>query len=374
MANVLQQSGSLLRVIWACAKKDIKSALTERVFTLVGILLSANIFVLISLFVLGGGLAPTAVVMQENGPYARQLYAAMSNAHSFRLQQTSAAEANRLLQTGNVVAVVTIPPDFDTRLSRNQRVTIDVQINNLNTDFTNDIRRAVPLSITSFYAQAFPRVVTIVPREQDLYPQDTGYLAYLSVSILVIALMTGGIVTAGTGAAREWEVGTMKELMLSPPPRWAILVGKLLGAFLVSTASAIVVLAVLIGIIGVSPVHWFEVIGYTLLTLLIFTALGVLIGTLVKQRQLATSLSVWVSMPLFFISGAFGPISLDAPAIQFIARIFPVYYAIVLQHRGFHNFTLNTLGAGANAMILIAYALGIIVLAAVVLRRSTVAR
>ena len=374
MFRILQQLDESVRVIWACIKKDVKNALTDRVFTIAGTLLAANIFVLMSLFVLGGTQAPTAVVMQDTGPYAQQFYDSMNRAvDSFRLQRVSETEANALLQTGKIVAVVTIPPDFDTLLTQKRPVTIKVQINNLNTDFTNDIRRAVPLSITSFYAKAFPHLVTIVPREHDVYPQDTGYLPYLAVSILVVALMTSSMVTAGAGTAREWEVGTMKELLLSPAPRWAILVGKMLGALLVSMASAVVVLGILILLIGVHPVLWGEVIGYTLLTLLLFTALGTLLGTLVKQRQTVTPLAIWTSMPLFFLSGAFGPLSLNTPIIQFIARLFPIYYAIVLQHHSFHNFMLNTLGVGVNVLILSGYTVGITSLALFVQHRSAIA-
>jgi ABC-2 type transport system permease protein len=162
-----------LRVVWACMKKDIKSALTDRVFTIVGVFVPVNILILLSLFVLAGSQAPTAVVMQDTGPYAQQFYGAMSHAHSFRLQIASASDAQHLLSTGRIVAVVTIPADFDARIRQNQPVRVGVQINNLNTDFTNDIRRAIPLSITSFYAKAFPDLVDITPREFDLQPQDT---------------------------------------------------------------------------------------------------------------------------------------------------------------------------------------------------------
>src|SRR5258708_19402554 len=41
-----------LRVIWTCLKKDIRSALTERVFTIVSIFLPVNFLILMSLFVL----------------------------------------------------------------------------------------------------------------------------------------------------------------------------------------------------------------------------------------------------------------------------------------------------------------------------------
>lgn len=191
-----------LRVIWTCMKKDIKVSLTERTFTIVGILVPINILFLMILFVIGGGYAPTAVVMNDRGPYAQQFYQAMSGAHSFRLQQTSAQEAGSMLRSGQIVAVVTVPADFDARIQQRQPVQIDVQVNNLNTDFTNDIRRAIPLSITSFYAKAFPHLVTIVPHEVDAYPQDTDYVPYLSVSILVVGIMLGGVLQSGLGTAR----------------------------------------------------------------------------------------------------------------------------------------------------------------------------
>ena len=368
---MLQRLSYDLRVIWACAKKDIKSALIERTFTIMSVFLPVNFLILMSLFVLGGGQAPTAVVMQDTGPYAQQFYMAMSHAHSFRLQQATAAEANDLIQAGRIVAVVTIPTDFDLRIRQNQPVQVDVQVNNLNTDFTNDIRRAVPLSITSFYARAFPNVVTVVPREHDFYSQDTDYLPYLSVSIMVVAFMLGALLPAGTGAAREWEKETMKELLLSPASRWAMLAGKMLGAFLMSLASVTLVLVVLIVVVGIWPVHWGEMIGFSLLTLAIFIALGTLLGTLLKQRQPVTALALGTSIPLFFLSGAFGPISFTTPVVQFLAQLFPVYYAIVLQQHAFHNFTLNTLGTSVNVLILCGYALAVIVLATIALRRST---
>ena len=362
-----------LRVIWACMKKDIKSALTDRVFTIVGVFVPLNFLILLSLFVLAGSQAPTAVVMHDTGPYAQQFYTAMSSAHSFRLRTASASDAQNLISTGRIVAVVTIPADFDARIQQNQPVQVGVQINNLNTDFTNDIRRAIPLSITSFYGKAFPNLVNVTPREIDLQPQDTDYIPYLTVSILVIGLVLAGVLQSGTAAAREYENETVKELLLSPARRWAVILGKMLGAFVMSLASVVVVLCVLIFVIRVWPVYWGEVIGFTLLSLLIFIAFGTLLGTLLKVRQPVIALAFGTSIPLFFLSGAFGPISFSTPPLQVLAQIFPMYYAIVLQQHAFHNFILNTYGTGMNALILGVYALALLVVASLVLRRSNLA-
>src|SRR6266705_3555726 len=296
---MLATSGYTLRVIWACMKKDIKSALTERVFTIVSVFVPVNILILLSLFAISGSQAPTAVVMNDTGPYARQFYNSMSHAHSFILQTATASDAESRIQRGKIVAVVTIPADFDTRIQQNQPVQVRVDINNLNTDFTNDIRRAIPLSITTFYAKALPDLVTITPNETDQYPQDTGYIPYLTVSILVVGLLLAGILQSGTASAREWENETIKELLLSPASRWAIIVGKMLGALVMALASVVLVLSVLILIIGVWPVHWSEVFGFTLLTMVIFIAWGTLLGTLLKQRQAFVALAFGTTLPLF---------------------------------------------------------------------------
>ncbi len=117
-----------LRVIWACAKKDIRSALTERAFTAMSIFIPVNILILLSLFVLAGSQAPTAVVMNDQGPYAQQFYDAMAHAHSFSLQQIDAATAHNLIQSGRIVSVITVPADFDSRLQHRQPVTVEVEI------------------------------------------------------------------------------------------------------------------------------------------------------------------------------------------------------------------------------------------------------
>jgi len=365
--------GFSIRVIWACLKKDLKSALTEPLYTLVSIILPLNVLVLMSLLVISGGLAPTAVVMQDSGPLAQQFYAAMSQAHSFVVQQATAEQAEALIAQGRIVAVVTIPADFDTRIQEHLPVAVRVKINNLNADFTNDIRRALPLSITSFYARAAPTVVTITPQERDAYPQDLGYIPYLSVPILVIGLMVGGMVQAGTAAAVEWEHETVKELLLSPASRLAILLGKMLAAFLVGLAGAAAVLAVLIAAMGIWPVHWGELIGFTLLILALFTGWGTLLGAWLQRRTPLATLAIGLCVPLFFLSGPFGPISFFAPIEQLIARLLPVYYAIVVLQHAFHDFTLNTEGIGINTLILAAYALAGLILATFALRRSTLA-
>src|SRR5260370_12881892 len=96
--------------------------------------------------------------------------------------------------------------------------------------------------------------------------------------------MVGGMVQAGRAAAVEWEKETMKELLLSPASRLAILLGKMLAAFLIGLAGAAVVLAIVIAVMGIWPVHWGELIGFTVLVLPLFNAWRTLLGTWFNRR------------------------------------------------------------------------------------------
>src|SRR5258707_8824825 len=164
------------RVIGACLVKDLKSMLTERAFLFQCVILPINYTLLLMLFALAGSNAPTAVVMNDTGLYAQQLYQALSDAHSFQLTEASPTQGSALLQAGEVVAVVTIPADFDARVTQGQLARIGLTVNNLNTDMTDDVRRGVRLAVTTFAEQTVPAQVPMVMQEQDQYPRDLDYI------------------------------------------------------------------------------------------------------------------------------------------------------------------------------------------------------
>lgn len=362
MASIINNLGlrdnRTLSVILSMAQKDIRSSLTERAFMITSIIIPINFLLLFLLFALTGGEAPTAVVLEDHGPYATQFVSAMEHSHSFIIQQTTSSEAQNLMRQGRIVSIITIPANFDSSVGKGFEIQLPVVVNNLDVDFTNDIRRAVPLAITSFYANAFPNQVVIRAHEIDTYSHDTGYIQYLVVSLMVISIMLGGLLQAGANAAREYENGTIKELILSPARLWAIQLGKILGALVLNSLSVLVVIIVIVFLIGVWPVHWDELLGFTLLLMITFVALGTLIGTLVRRRQSVIPLSIGVTIPIFFLSGAFGPAIWGDQTIAFITQFQPVYYGIAIFQHAFHNFVTTQGGPLYDKIILIGFAVG----------------
>lgn len=361
------------RLVWACAVKDIRSALTEKSTLVQSVTLPVNYLIAMILFALAGSAAPTAVVMYDHGRFARQFVAAMQQAGSFRIEMASPAEARAQMNAGTLVSVVTIPASFDRDVASHRFVSVHCEVDGLDEDLTDDAMRGMREAVTMFYTTAQPPAphagpVAIVDSQRNEYPATAGYIPFLAISVTVIALMVSGMLQGGNAAARDYETGTIKTLLLAPAPRLAVLAGRMIGAFVVSLPAAAAVLAVVIFIAGDHPAHLLMVGGVCLLTLAVFTAAGTVIGLLVKDRATVAILVRAVPVPLFFLSGVFGTLTFQTHLIQEIGIGLPTHYAIVLEQLAFRGFTTGTFTPLADALILGGYITACTLLAALLLQ------
>jgi len=178
--------------------KDLQVWLRQPV-TLIATIAPALILILVEL--LGAqavGRSSVALVVQDSGVQAARIAQAIQDADVFRLQEVDAARAHLLLNNLDVVAVVSIPAAFSQRVQAHQAATVDVTVNNLNLDFTNDIRRAVPDAITRYYAaQGDESPIKINMNEHDLRARDIQMFQYSVLPIVVLVLLISGLITGG---------------------------------------------------------------------------------------------------------------------------------------------------------------------------------
>ena len=104
----------------------------------------------------------------------------------------------------------------------------------------------------------------------------------------------------------------------------------MLAAGVVSLFASIGVVFFLIFVIHDWPAHWGSMIGTILLTSAVCVAAGSLLGNLLRHRQSVALLTRGSSVPLFFLSGVFNPITYSTAGVVVLARLFPVHYATAL--------------------------------------------
>ena len=321
------------------------------------------------------GRNPVAIVVQDNGPAAQGLVKILSQSDAFKviMMGTTQEKAEEALKHLKVAAVITIPSNFDTAYNNHKPDPVTIHINNLNLDFTNDLRRSLPAAITEFYSGNSSNMIAtttnpihIHVKETDLRTQDVDILRFELVPILVLLLTTAGIVNAGLATAREWEDSTIKELLLAPISRTTLIVGKLLSGWLTTLLIAAVVL-----VIGAAsgylrpeaPIYWISTLVIVLLIALASAGLGVAIGASARRFQRVTSIGIPLSIDLFFLSGGITVAAFLPLWLQTIAHFVPTFYGThALQMAIFYSSTeglaldLSVLGATA----IIALTLGIL--------------
>ncbi len=167
--TIMTQLINFLRIVWIVFKKDVRVWLRQPV-NLAVIFIPALGFLLVSaLGTAAVGRSPVALVTLDHGSKGIQMQHIFHDADVFRISDATPEHAHQLYNQIQVVAIITIPADFTERVEAHQQSPIDVEVNNLNLDFTNDIRRAVPDAITQFYqAQGNGSAVKVTMHEQDL--------------------------------------------------------------------------------------------------------------------------------------------------------------------------------------------------------------
>ena len=137
--------------IWVILRKDIRVLLRQPVNIAATILPPLAFLLVNALGAAAVGRNPVALVTLDKGIKGQQMAQIIHNADVFRITDATPAQAHALLNNVAVAAIITIPSDFTQRVNAHENAPIDVIVNNLNLDFTNDIRRSVPDAITQFY-------------------------------------------------------------------------------------------------------------------------------------------------------------------------------------------------------------------------------
>ncbi len=185
-------------------------------------------------------------------------------------------------------------------------------------------------------------------------PPGFDFKTFIYPGVLAMSVLFTAIFSA---ASIVWdrEFGFLREMLVAPVHRWAIVVGKCLGGATVATFQGIIFLC-LAGVahIPYSPVLLLTLIGELLLLSFTLTAFGVMMAARIKQIQAFMALTQMFVMPLFFLSGALYPLSGLPAWLTVLTRIDPLTYIVdpmrhaVFGHLKVGSSVLNELSPGVT--------------------------
>jgi ABC-type multidrug transport system permease subunit len=336
----MHQPSSSFRVITSVIRKDILEWLHQPRQIFVTILPTFGLFIVLLLGAAAVGRNKVALVVLSNGPYTDQMVQAIETQNAFVITPTTADEAAALIKGLRVEAVITIPADFESKFTSGLPDPIGYEVNNLNLDFTNDLRRSLPDTITGFYASQPNSPIKVVVNESDLRLQDIDLVQFQVLPLLVQLLTAAGVLNTGLAAAREWETLTIKELYQAPINRRDLIIGKTLAGWLITMFYGFfaLIVATLVGLFHPQGIYWLYTIFIVALVALASAGLGVTVAAILRKEQRVIALSTNLTFYLFFLSGGISVIAFLPAFLQTIAQFVPTYYGVhALQMAVFYN-------------------------------------
>jgi ABC-2 type transport system permease protein len=174
-------------------------------------------------------------------------------------------------------------------------------------------------------------------------PAGVDFITFIYPGVLAMSVLFTSIFSA---ASIVWdrEFGFLREMLVAPVQRWAIVLGKVLGGATVATFQGIIFL-ILAGVAHVpyNPLLLLTLVGELLLLAFTLTAFGVMMAARIKQIQAFMALTQLFVLPLFFLSGALYPLTGLPTWLTVLTRIDPLTYVVApMRHAVFTHLTISS--------------------------------
>ncbi|WP_022669411.1 ABC transporter permease [Desulfospira joergensenii] len=319
---------------------------------------------------------PTVVWDQSKTPQSRELIDLFNGSPYFSLEGNalSYGELQQSLDQGRAMVAIVVPSDFARKLQGGKETAIqvlcdgsDANTSRLAMNYATAIGMIYSTSITARQMElrgmtGFKPPLELVSRSwynPDLRSQNVIIPGIIAIVMVVIASMLTSVTIA-----REWETGTMEQLISTPLKGPELIFGKALPYFAIGMAD--VAIAVVMGkwLFHV-PIVGNAALLFGMAAIFLTGALfwGMTLSIVLKSQVLANQIAIVSGyLPTLILSGFVFAIENMPLPIQCITYIVPARYFIVLL-RGIYMKGIGLEILWLDAVLLSVYAVIMMILA-----------
>jgi len=248
------------------------------------------------------------------------------------------------LDDGRAKMGIVIPWNFSRQLSQGGAVQVQALV-----DASDDNTASVLIGYTQGVVQSYSTGIQLTwlrQRGQQIqsapvsvetrtwYNENLESSSFIIPGVLALVMSVIGAFLTSLTIAREWERGTMEQLISTPVSAMEIMLGKLVPYFVLGMFD--VLICVWIAIYGFHVPFRGSYLVLTLssaLFLVVVLSLGFFISVLAKSQFAASQIALLITfLPAFLLSGFLFAIEQMPVPLQWITRILPArYYVSVLK-------------------------------------------
>lgn len=311
----------------------------------------------------------------SNSEKSREYIAAFDSTSAFNVKYNLSTyeEAEYLLDTNKIKTILVIKSDFEKELNIDYNTKVQAVIDGSDITTASSIMNYIA-GITAEYNMSFIEYIlrnnqinvsfgTVIPEIRYWFNEEMRSVNYLFPSLVAIIMsVVAGFLTSLT-ISREWETGTMEQLIPTPVTEGEVITGKLLTYFLIGLIDVIIYI-----FMGEFLFH-VPLMGNTLLVFLFATiflmcmlSFGIFVSIVMKSQLASSQVTTTTTMlPAFLLSGFVFDINNMPVVIQWITYLFPARYFVDIL-RGLYLKGVGIEYLYVNAGFLIFYSVILLVL------------
>ena len=187
---------------------------------------------------------------------------------------------------------------------------------------------AQPLGFLNVFSVGLARVIG----DKSL-PGHTSYRVFIFPGILAMSIISSALISS-VSIVWDREFGFMREMLVAPVSRAALIAGKALGGGSIAMTQGVILL-VLSPAVGVhlTAQRLVGLLAALILMAFVLSGLGIALASSVDRIQTLQTVMTLVVQPIIFTSGALFPIK-DLPAwLAVVCRLNPATYGVDLARR-----------------------------------------
>ncbi|HNY30536.1 MAG TPA: ABC transporter permease [Fibrobacteria bacterium] len=334
-----------LQVVGAFVRKELSQILRDpRMRGITMFMPVVQLLLLVSAARLDLQHAPVAILDLDRTSESRGLAQRVAASPFFEVRHdlSSHSEVEPLLREGRVVAVLEIPGDFARELAAGRTAEVGVILDgsDANTaglvgNYLSGIAQDMGMSRLMVRQRkllgepAFPGVEL---RSRVWFNPELESKWFMVPAVLAMTIFLTTIMASSNAIAKEREIGTLEQLVVTPLRGWELAIGKVAPYFLTSTFVVTLVLVSAWLVFGVKPLGSLLQL-YPAVWLFLFSSLGIglLISTFARTQQQAMVVASFFMMPLMiYLSGFTFPIRNMPTWLQNLTYLIPLRYFLVL--------------------------------------------
>jgi ABC-2 type transport system permease protein len=334
-----------LRRLWAVARKEILHI--RRDPRSLGLAIGIPMLMLIMFgyaLTLDVDRVPFVVWDQGNSVESRALIARFTATPYFDLRGSvsSYAELEREIDSRDAWLALVLPPNFATHLGAGRTVPVQAIVDGADSN-TASIVLGYAQSITASYGQQImleqvQRATGAAPapvldlRTRIWFNPDLESKNFIIPGIMAVVMGLIAALLTSLTLAREWERGTMEQLISTPVRPAELVLGKLLPYSVIGLANMVIAVLMAVFVFHV-PLRGSVPLLFGIGALFIVATLaqGILISAIARHQLLASQLAmISTFLPAFLLSGFAFPIANMPAVIRGLTHIIPARYFVTV--------------------------------------------